>query len=73
MIRSIHPEDCGCTDCVMGVTKPINECSESELHKAFNGEIRNCSACVIVKESKKAKCNKGHLRIYDVKLSYESN
>ena len=39
----VDPEGCGCTDCLIGESKPIDQCSQRELVKLYYGEIDNAS------------------------------
>ena len=44
-LKRIDPKGCGCTDCIIGYSKPIDLCSDEELKKLYLGLIYNASDC----------------------------
>ena len=46
-LKRIDPVDCGCTDCIIGYSKPIDCCTESELVRLHFGLLQNASGCKI--------------------------
>jgi hypothetical protein len=43
MINRIDPIGCGCTDCLIGYSKPIDYCDQGELALAMCGAVDNAS------------------------------
>lgn len=39
----VDPEDCRCIDCILGESKPIDECSQSDLRRIWYKELENAS------------------------------
>lgn len=46
-LSRVDPAGCGCVDCIVGYSKPIDECNEFELEMAFSSTIDNASGCKI--------------------------
>jgi hypothetical protein len=42
-LKRIDPPDCGCTDCIIGYSKPINHCSCDELMLLHLELLQNAS------------------------------
>lgn len=42
-VKRIDPPDCGCTDCITGYSKPINNMNQNELAIAFYTPLPNVS------------------------------
>jgi hypothetical protein len=40
----LDPETCGCTDCIVGNSKPINEASAAEVLLLLDGKLRNATS-----------------------------
>lgn len=42
-LRRIDPRGCGCTDCIVGESKPIDRCDQNELQGLYLGYLTNAS------------------------------
>lgn len=52
MVKRIDPKGCGCTDCLVGWSRPLDQASEFDLAMAAAGFIQNASGCDIELEAK---------------------
>jgi hypothetical protein len=43
MLIRIDPIDCGCTDCMTGDSRPVNQCTDYHKMRCALGEIENAS------------------------------
>ena len=42
-LRRIDPENCGCTDCHIGYSRPVDAATGAELYAMLNGELVNAT------------------------------
>jgi len=46
-LQRLDPPDCGCTDCITGYSKPVDETSQKELKKLHKGKLQNATGMVV--------------------------
>jgi hypothetical protein len=46
-LMRVDPENCGCADCLVGYSKPIDHCSDGELIQLAYGYLQNASGCKV--------------------------
>jgi hypothetical protein len=46
----LDPEGCGCTDCLVGASKPYPQANQDELRACMNGELDNATDAYVVEE-----------------------
>ena len=42
-LKRIDPEYCGCVDCIIGYSKPINTWTQEDLGRLYAGLLQNAS------------------------------
>lgn len=40
-VEALHPEDCGCLDCITGAARPVDMASDAQLTACAEGRLRN--------------------------------
>lgn len=49
-LTRVDPEGCGCTDCIVGYSKPIDTCTQEQLVMLHFGVLTNASGCEVTAE-----------------------